>query len=828
MADPNEELGNRVIASLEAAQRVTARAAKGLTTLLKADRDAFAKVAGLDMKVIRGFFVQRATPAPPDTTPPTAPTGLSVTAASPPVSSWTASTDNLAVAGYEIWRRPTAGGPSIQLGTSVTINYTDMTAVQGTQYANKVRAYDAAGNLSSFTSEFTYTVPGALTADVTPPNTPSAPTLVSKTTTQIVIAMPTTTDPVVGGAITSGMKEYPVKVDGVVTGSPVPQPSGSLVFPGAGILVGSPALPGSDSNIAGVITVAEGGDEWSGTSDQLRTLPATVTGDFDISFRLFSLTSTAAYAKFGVAARSGSDAGAQYFAILGFTVASAIGMAVDYRQTVGGTAVNGYISAAQVIPKFGRITRVGNVFTAYIAATAGPWGTAVFSQSIGMPSSILLGPATASQDPTKLATGVVDNIVFTGSSSVTFTDTFAASATPVARLYSFAGRDNVGNTGAYSSTLSVTPTAAASGLKWGPGHYALSDVRPITPGTVDFVFSEFDEMVAVTDGSGNSLMNGFCINITWYYLEVSPGVYDTRLIDAAIQKMKDLSAAHGKTFRLIIQLNDASPGAVSTQNEFQQAPYSSPSQTYKGTLPSYIFAAGPLNGATGSGGLVFTDAYNVGSQTYYHPALWRSGVADPYIALITYLGNKYDSSPYVEAFIPIGETSWALAFPPSDLNDTNWKTQIKRIIDAKAAWPTTNYIVNSTWPPTNISNAALLEIFQYQFMRGCGEGGPDILYTAAVGYEVNGAQILRGAGGIFGSIDYRLRMASMWQEQADWSNWTAETAVAIEDYCYNVLFCTHIIWGNHHNYGGSGKNWTDVIAALRAVNFRIHAALPTG
>ncbi len=81
----------------------------------------------------------------PDTTPPTVPTNLSATAVSSSGINlnWTASTDNVGVTGYKIFR----GGT--QIGTSATNSYSDTGLTASTQYTYTVSAYDAAGNNSS-------------------------------------------------------------------------------------------------------------------------------------------------------------------------------------------------------------------------------------------------------------------------------------------------------------------------------------------------------------------------------------------------------------------------------------------------------------------------------------------------------------------------------------------------------------------------------------------------------------------------------------------------------------------------------------------------------
>jgi len=94
------------------------------------------------------------TSAPADTTAPTTPTGL---AASAPTSSsltlsWSASTDNIGVAGYRVYRDGTlAASPG---GTSVSM--TGLSA--GVPYSFTVSAFDAAGNVSALSAPLSVTL----------------------------------------------------------------------------------------------------------------------------------------------------------------------------------------------------------------------------------------------------------------------------------------------------------------------------------------------------------------------------------------------------------------------------------------------------------------------------------------------------------------------------------------------------------------------------------------------------------------------------------------------------------------------------------------------
>jgi len=98
------------------------------------------------------------TPPPPDTTPPTAPTNLTATAASATQInlSWTASTDNVGVTGYKVERCSGATCSNFaQIATPTTTTFNDTGLTAFTSYSYRVRATDAANNLSGFSSTAT-------------------------------------------------------------------------------------------------------------------------------------------------------------------------------------------------------------------------------------------------------------------------------------------------------------------------------------------------------------------------------------------------------------------------------------------------------------------------------------------------------------------------------------------------------------------------------------------------------------------------------------------------------------------------------------------------
>lgn len=103
-----------------------------------------------------------------DITPPSVPGNLTATATSITQISltWSASTDNVGVTGYRVERCQGAGCSNFtQIATPATTSFADSGLIQGTTYQYRVRAADAAGNLSAYS-----TVANATTqADTTPP-----------------------------------------------------------------------------------------------------------------------------------------------------------------------------------------------------------------------------------------------------------------------------------------------------------------------------------------------------------------------------------------------------------------------------------------------------------------------------------------------------------------------------------------------------------------------------------------------------------------------------------------------------------------------------------
>ncbi|MDY7229088.1 glycosyl hydrolase family 18 protein [Hyalangium rubrum] len=122
--------------------------------------------------------------SPTDTQAPTVPSNLSAPSKSTTsVSlSWNASTDNVGVTGYDVYRGTTLAGSTG--GTSFTVN--GLTA--STPYSFSVKAKDAAGNVSASSSTLSVTTNASGGTCATAPSVPSGLSSPSKSSTSVNLA----------------------------------------------------------------------------------------------------------------------------------------------------------------------------------------------------------------------------------------------------------------------------------------------------------------------------------------------------------------------------------------------------------------------------------------------------------------------------------------------------------------------------------------------------------------------------------------------------------------------------------------------------------------
>jgi chitodextrinase len=150
-----------------------------------------------------------------DTTPPSTPANVSATgvSASQINVSWSASTDNVGVTGYRVFRN---GGMA---GTVTTLSYSDSGLAASTTYSYTVVAFDAAGNSSTPSLAATATTLSA--PDTTPPTVSITTPIANATVSNTITVAATANDNVAVG-------DVQFQLDGVNLGADLTAPPYSI------------------------------------------------------------------------------------------------------------------------------------------------------------------------------------------------------------------------------------------------------------------------------------------------------------------------------------------------------------------------------------------------------------------------------------------------------------------------------------------------------------------------------------------------------------------------------------------------------------------------
>jgi YD repeat-containing protein len=369
----------------------------------------------------------------PDTVPPSVPTGLAGNAVSGSQInlSWSASTDNVVVAGYKVYRN------GVQIATPTSTGYSDTGLAQYTNYTYTVAAYDAAGNTSAVSSSVV-----VRTRDTSAPSVPTGVTATGVSGSQINVSWAAASDNV-------GVTGYRVYRNGAQIASPtstsfadtgLPQATGytytvaavdaagnvsaqSAGAVGATLDVSAPSTP------VGLSATAASGSQinlaWSASSDNVG-----VAG-----YRIYRGGAWVAT----TAATSYSDTGLASETTYSYTVA-----AYDAAGNVSGQSTSASARTPDVTPP----TTPSN-----LTATAA--SSSVINLSWGASTDNLLAGYRVYRNGTQIGQT---------STLTTYTDAGLASSTTYS--YYVTAYDGVGNVSAASNTASATTQAgmAAPGI----------------------------------------------------------------------------------------------------------------------------------------------------------------------------------------------------------------------------------------------------------------------------------------------------------------------------------------------------------------------------
>jgi hypothetical protein len=211
--------------------------------------------------------------------------------------------------------------------------------------------------------------------------------------------------------------------------------------------IGSPGLAGSASQDGGTFTVKGGGADIWNTSDAFQFVNQPMAGNGQITARILSQTNTNANAKTGVMFRDSTAANTMFADVV---VTPGNTVYFQWRTTAGATASQ---AAGPVLtgPAWVRLSRAGNVFTAYYSTNGTAWTQIGSAQTIAMAGNAKVGLAVTAHDNGQLSTAVIDS-VSVSSPTVTISATDAKATENVG---SDTGTFTVTRTGSTASALTV-------------------------------------------------------------------------------------------------------------------------------------------------------------------------------------------------------------------------------------------------------------------------------------------------------------------------------------------------------------------------------------
>jgi regulation of enolase protein 1 (concanavalin A-like superfamily) len=190
--------------------------------------------------------------------------------------------------------------------------------------------------------------------------------------------------------------------------------------------VGAPSPAGASSLSSGTFTITASGIDIWGTSDQFHFVYQQVSGDFEISTRVDSITNSHAWAKAGVMIRTSLAANsAAAFA----TVTPTSGVTFQQRTTTGATSTNIAYRSGIYAPRWLRLVRAANNITASMSAGGSQW-TTLGTSTVSLGSSVYVGLAVTSHASGVVTTAKLSNVTLKAAGAVPSPQTAADIGAP--------------------------------------------------------------------------------------------------------------------------------------------------------------------------------------------------------------------------------------------------------------------------------------------------------------------------------------------------------------------------------------------------------------
>jgi regulation of enolase protein 1 (concanavalin A-like superfamily) len=183
-----------------------------------------------------------------------------------------------------------------------------------------------------------------------------------------------------------------------------PPPTPPLPAPWRSEDVGSTGVRGLASATAGSFLVKGGGADIWDAADAFHFVHQPLTGDGTIVARVAALQNVHPWTKAGIMIRAGVAADAANVALV---VSAGKGVSFQYRKSAGSLSAN--IRRAATVPRWLKLARKGNVFTASISTNGAAW-TSVGQTTVSLPDRIDAGLVVSSHNPATSAAATFDKV----------------------------------------------------------------------------------------------------------------------------------------------------------------------------------------------------------------------------------------------------------------------------------------------------------------------------------------------------------------------------------------------------------------------------------
>lgn len=168
--------------------------------------------------------------------------------------------------------------------------------------------------------------------------------------------------------------------------------------------IGPVGLAGSATFAADTFTLAGSGADIWGTEDAFHFVTRSWEADGELVVRVASQQNTHVFAKAGLTFRDGVAANAAHATVM----VTPSGVYFQRRETSGATTVSTAANPGAA-PRWLRLRRQGNVFSAYVSANGSAW-TFLGSDTISMSTVLCAGLVVCSHDNAQLSTATFDNL----------------------------------------------------------------------------------------------------------------------------------------------------------------------------------------------------------------------------------------------------------------------------------------------------------------------------------------------------------------------------------------------------------------------------------